>query len=261
MRGRVYRTGVALSLAASVAALTFILAEPVHGQQLIAIVAQAWPDWARFAAAGLGGYLLGSIPFGFIVVGMLRERDLTTEGSGRIGGTNAMRAGGLGAGALTVAGDVCKGYAAVVLARALLPGAVWADVLAGWGAVLGHNASVYIAFRGGAGSGPNMGVAGAFWPLSLIFTLACLPFSLFVIGYASVGSMLIAAAIVAISAIRAAQGLGPMEHVWYGLGASALVVYALRPNIERLVRGQERRVGLPARWNRRKQNQSVGSGQ
>jgi len=261
MRGRVYRGAVALSLAASVAALTFVLAEQAGGQRALAALAQLLPEWARLAASAIGGYLLGSIPFGFIFVGMLRERDITTEGSGRIGGTNAMRAGGMGAGALTVAGDVCKGFAAVVLARTLLPGSPWAEVLAGWGAVLGHNASIYVGFRGGAGSGPNMGVAGAFWPPSLIVTLACLPFSLLVIGYASVGSMLIAAVIIVIFALRAALGHGPVEYIWYGIGAAALVVYALRPNIERLVKGEERRLGLPARLSRAKQSKTAGSGQ
>lgn len=253
MRGRVYRTGVALSLVASVTVLTVLLVEQVGAQKLLSTLARTWPEWARWAAAGLGGYLLGSIPFGFIVVGMLRERDITTEGSGRIGGTNAMRAGGLGAGALTVAGDMCKGLAAVAWAHAVLPGMVWAEVLAGWGAVLGHNASIYLGFRGGAGSGPNMGVAGAFWPPSLIFTLLCLPFSLFIIGYASVGSLLIAAVIIALFALRAALGHGPVEYIWYGIGALALVVYALRPNIDRLLKGTEKRVGLPARQDKAKQ--------
>src|SRR3990172_9407147 len=161
MRGRVYRAGVAVALVAATAVLTFLLAEQAHGAQLLSALAMSWPDWARLAASGMVGYLLGSIPFGFIVVGVLRERDITTEGSGRIGGTNAMRAGGLGAAILTIAGDVCKGYAAVVAARALVPGVVWAEVLAGWGAVLGHNAPIYLGFRGGAGSGPSMGVAGA----------------------------------------------------------------------------------------------------
>jgi glycerol-3-phosphate acyltransferase PlsY len=205
------------------------------------------------AAAAVSGYLLGSIPFGFIVVGVLRERDITTEGSGRIGGTNALRAGGLGAAILTVAGDVAKGFAAVVAARALVPGSPWAEVLAGWGAVLGHNAPLYLGFRGGAGSGPNMGVAGAFWPPSLILTLSCLPFSMFVIGYASVGSLLIASVIIAIAAVRAALGHGPIEYIWYGIGALILVVYALRPNIERLVKGTEKRVGIPAILQKRRE--------
>ncbi len=253
MRGRVYRTGVAVSLVASVTILTVLLVEQAGAQKILSTLARSWPEWTRWAASGLGGYLLGSIPFGFIVVGMLRERDITTEGSGRIGGTNAMRAGGLGAGALTVAGDVCKGLAAVAWAHAVLPGVVWAGVLAGWAAVLGHNASIYLGFRGGAGSGPNMGVAGAFWPPSLIFTLLCLPFSLFVIGYASVGSLLIAAVIIALFAVRAALGHGPVEYVWYGIGALALVVYALRPNIDRLLKGTEKRVRLPAKQDKAKQ--------
>lgn len=246
MRGRIYRSGVALSLIASTVALTMLLAEQGGGQAALAALTQSLPEWARMAASALGGYLLGSIPFGFIMVGMLRERDITTEGSGRTGGTNAMRAGGMGAGALTVVGDIGKGMAAIQLAHAVLPGSPWAEVLAGWGAVLGHNASIYIGFRGGAGSGPNMGVAGAFWPPSLIFTLVCLPFSLFVIGYASVGSLLIAAVIIAIFVLRAALGQGPVEYIWYGIGAMTLVAYALRPNIERLIKGTEKRVGLPA---------------
>jgi len=253
MRGRVYRTGVAVSLVASVAVLTVLLVEQAGVQRMLSALAPSWPMWVRWVASGVGGYLLGSIPFGFIVVGMLRERDITAEGSGRIGGTNAMRAGGFGAGALTVAGDVCKGLAAVALARAVLPGVAWAEVLAGWGAVLGHNASIYLGFRGGAGSGPNMGVAGAFWPPSLIFTLACLPFSLFVIGYASVGSLLIAAVIIVIFVLRATGGYGPVEYIWYGIGAMALVAYALRPNIDRLRKGKEKRIGWSARRNKMRQ--------
>lgn len=250
MRGRIYRSGVALSLMASTAVLTIILGQQAGLEAALPALTRPWPDWLRYAASGVAGYLMGSIPFVFIVVGMLRERDITSEGSGRIGGTNAMRAGGLGAGALTVVGDISKGFAAIVLARALAPGAPWAEVLAGWGAVLGHNASIYLAFRGGAGSGPNMGVAGAFWPPSLIFTLACLPFSLFVIGYASIGSLLIAVVIIAILAVRAALGLNPVEYIWYGIGALFLVAYALRPNIDRLLKGTEKRVGLPARQHK-----------
>ena len=245
MGRRVYRTGMAAALAASTAVLTLLLVEQAGGQQMASALTQSWPDWAKWMAVCLGGYLLGSIPFGYIVIGILRERDLTTEGSGRTGGTNAMRAGGLGAGALTVVGDVFKGMAAVAFARAIMPDALWAEALAGWGAVLGHNASIYVGFRGGAGSGPNMGVAAAFWPPSLAFTLACFPISMFVIRYASVGSILIAGVIVAIFAARAALGHGPVEYVWYALGATTLVLYALRPNIERLLKGKEKPIALP----------------
>ena len=201
--------------------------------------------WWMAVLATLAGYLIGSIPMGYLVIRLLKGQDIREHGSGRTGGTNAMRAGGLGAAVLTVGGDVCKGAAAVIAARALFPGSVWAEVLAGWGAVLGHNASIYLGFKGGAGSGPNMGVAAAFWPPSLIFSLGCLLLSLFVIRYASLGSILIALTIIAVSAIRAVQGLGPIEHIGYGIGAMLLVVYALRPNIERLIKGTERPIPEP----------------
>jgi glycerol-3-phosphate acyltransferase PlsY len=241
---------VALSLIFSVAVITLLVGQQPTLSHLLNTLTQSWSDAARLVVATIVGYLLGAIPFGFIIVGFLRERDITSEGSGRTGGTNAMRAAGFGAGALTVVGDVAKGIAAVYAARELAPGMLWAEVVAGWGAVLGHNASLFLMFRGGAGSGPNMGAAGALWGPSLIFTLACLPFSLFVIGYASVGSLLIAVVIIVIFALRAILGHGPVEYVWYGVGTLLLVAYALRPNIERLLKGQEKRVGLPGRRQR-----------
>jgi glycerol-3-phosphate acyltransferase PlsY len=76
---------------------------------------------------------------------------------------------------------------------------------------------------------------------------------MFVIGYASVGSLLIASVIIAIAAVRAALGHGPIEYIWYGIGALILVVYALRPNIERLVKGTEKRVGIPAILQKRRE--------
>jgi acyl phosphate:glycerol-3-phosphate acyltransferase len=196
--------------------------------------------------SAVGGYLFGSIPFGFIIIGVLRERDITEEGSGRTGGTNALRAGGFGAAALTVTGDLLKGIAGVTLARLVFAGNLWAEVFAGWGVILGHNASIYLAFRGGAGTAPNMGVAAGLWFPSLIFTLPFFPIGMFVIRIASLTSLVAGLAIVAIFAVRALLGQGPWEYVAYGLGALFLVGYALRPNIVRLLNGTESWVDLRA---------------
>jgi len=157
MRGRVYRAGVALSLIFSVAMITLLVGQQPALNHLLNALTQNWSEAARLIVSTVVGYLLGAIPFGFIIVGFLRERDITAEGSGRTGGTNAMRAAGFGAGALTVVGDVAKGIAAVYAARELAPGMVWAEIVAGWGAVLGHNASIFLMFRGGAGSGRRAG--------------------------------------------------------------------------------------------------------
>jgi glycerol-3-phosphate acyltransferase PlsY len=98
-----------------------------------------------------------------------------------------------------------------------------------------------------------MGVAGAFWPPSLIFTLLSLPFSMFVIGYASLGSIFIAIVIIALLGIRALLGQGPVEYVVYGAGAMLLVMYALRPNLERLRNGTEKRITPPTLRGKAKQ--------
>jgi acyl phosphate:glycerol-3-phosphate acyltransferase len=245
MKRRVYRAGAMLALMAATAAITVVLTDNIL-PSVIAQQADRWSDTLRLAASGVGGYLFGSIPFGFIIIGVLRERDITEEGSGRTGGTNALRAGGFGAATLTVIGDLLKGLAGVTLARIVFVGNLWAEVFAGWGVILGHNASIYLAFRGGAGTAPNMGVAAGLWFPSLIFTLPFFPIGMFVIRIASLTSLAAGLAIVVIFAVRALLGQGPWEYVAYGLGALFLVAYALRPNIQRLLNGTESWVDLRA---------------
>jgi glycerol-3-phosphate acyltransferase PlsY len=245
MKRRVYRASALLALLVASAAITIVLAENgLH--TVIGLQVANWPDAVRQIAAAIGGYLFGSIPFGFIIIGVLRERDITEEGSGRTGGTNALRAGGFGAATLTVIGDLLKGMAGVAFARMVFQGNLWAEVFAGWGVILGHNASIYLAFRGGAGTAPNMGVAAGFWFPSLIFTLPFFPIGMFVIRIASLTSLVAGLAIVVLFAVRALLGHGPWEYAAYGLGALALVAYALRPNIERLLKGTESLVDLRA---------------
>src|SRR5512143_650380 len=103
--------------------------------------------------AAIAGYLIGSIPTGYLVVGALTGIDVRKVGSGRTGGTNAMRAGGVRAFALTGIGDMLKGIAAVLAARLIV---TWlaagdrplAEAVAGFAAVCGHNWSVFLGFKG-----------------------------------------------------------------------------------------------------------------
>lgn len=211
--------------------------------------------WGLLGAVAVG-YLLGAIPFGYTFVWWLARRDITQTGSGRTGGTNALRAGGPAAGVLTAVFDFLKGAAAVVVARALMQGQEvqpWAEALAGAAAVLGHNASVFVGFKGGAGSGPNVGAAVALWPLSAAILIPATPILLFGTGYASVTSMTLALLVLAIFAVRALQGLSPWAYViGYALVTTILVFFALVPNIQRLLRGEERMVGPRARARREK---------
>lgn len=197
------------------------------------------------------GYLLGAIPFGYTFVWWVARRDVTRTGSGRTGGTNALRAGGPVAGVLTAVFDFLKGALAVIVARALAQGQEvqpWAEALAGAAAVLGHNASIFIGFKGGAGTGPNVGAAVALWPPSALLLIPLVPLLVIVTGYASVTSMTLALLILAVFVVRAAQGFAFWAYVWgYALITTVLVYFALLPNIRRLLRGEESKVGPRAR--------------
>lgn len=197
--------------------------------------------WYQLLFAAVLGYLLGSIPVGYLVIYAMKRQDIRQQGSGRTGGTNALRAGGSWAGVLTGAGDIIKGILAILVARWITGGAVWGDVLAAVAAVIGHNWSLYLGFKGGAGTGPNIGACIAIWPLSALWLIPLLPFGLNVIGYASVTSIVIGVVIPVTLAIRAATGAGPWLHVLYGALAALAVIWALRPNIKRILAGTEPR--------------------
>ena len=93
------------------------------------------------------GYILGSIPFGLIIVKLKTGKDIRTVESGRTGGTNAVRAAGLGAGLLTAIMDILKGAVAVWVAQALSPGNHLIHVLAPVAAIVGHNYSAFLIDR------------------------------------------------------------------------------------------------------------------
>jgi acyl phosphate:glycerol-3-phosphate acyltransferase len=198
-------------------------------------------EWYRLLLATMAAYLLGSIPVGYLVIYLMKGRDIRTIGSGRTGGTNALRAGGSIAGILTGGGDILKGIAAVVVARAIAGHLPVVEVFAGVAAVVGHNWSIFMNFKGGAGTGPNIGACIALWPLSAVWLIPLLPFGLNVVRYASLTSLIIAAVIPITLAIRAALGYGPWLYVVYGLLSAAAVTWALRPNIKRLINGTEPR--------------------
>ncbi|MDW8185328.1 MAG: glycerol-3-phosphate acyltransferase, partial [Anaerolineae bacterium] len=201
----------------------------------------------RSVALLLGAYLLGSFPTGWVVVRLLTGQDVRRVGSGRTGGTNAMRAGGLPAGLLTGLGDLLKGALAILLARLLFPDQPMAGVIAGWLAVAGHNWSIWMGFRGGAGTAPNIGAALALWPLSAAVLLPMIPLAAALTGYASLTSMVLALAIPLVFAVRTVFFNGPWVEILYGLGTLGMVAWALRPNFRRLREGTEPRLRISMR--------------
>lgn len=200
--------------------------------------------------AGLTGYVFGAIPFGFIFVRIVKGVDLREVGSGRTGGTNSMRAAGFGVGLLTFLLDVLKGATAVWLARLLFGGVLpagwqpWADVMAGATAVTGHNWSVFLKFKGGAGTGPNMGWATAVWWPMFPINFAIGGLLLRKQGMASVASLVVAGLIILLFAGRYVMGADESAaYMVGGVVTAVIVAWSLRPNIQRILTGKERVVG------------------
>ncbi|HEY57681.1 MAG TPA: glycerol-3-phosphate acyltransferase [Anaerolineae bacterium] len=201
-------------------------------------------------------YLLGSIPFGYVIVKVTRGEDVRRIQSGRTGGTNTMRAAGFWAGLITAILDITKGALSVWLARAVFPGNPWMHILAPVMVIIGHNYSLVLAergeegklrFFGGAGGTPCVGGSVGLWPPMLFILPPLGALVLFGIGYASVATMSMAFLSTVIFAYRAYLGLSPWPYAVYGLLSLALIMWALRPNIRRLLNGTERLVGWRAK--------------
>jgi glycerol-3-phosphate acyltransferase PlsY len=205
---------------------------------------------------GLAGYLIGSIPFGWLIVKLVKGIDVREYGSGRTGGTNVFRAAGVAAGLTTAILDVLKGVAAVLIVRQFIADtAGWAEALAGFGVVLGHNASCFLSFRGGAGGATAVGTSIAIWPWGGLPAFAIGSLMLFVGGYASIASMLAGTTVAVANTVGAALGVTHWAYAAYGWGVLGLILIALRPNIERLRAGTEKRVS----WFRRTDSARSGS--
>ncbi len=202
-------------------------------------------------------YFLGSIPFGLIIVKLTTGKDIRAVESGRTGGTNAMRAAGMWAGLATAILDVVKGFCSVVVAHWLVPGAhAWLDVLAPFMAIIGHNYSVFLIertdtgwlrFRGGAGGATCLGGSIGLWFPSVLIIIPLCGLIFYFGGYASITTLSVALVSTAIFAYRAYLGLNPWQYAVYGLLAFLALAWTLRPNIKRLIEGNERVVGLRAK--------------
>lgn len=201
----------------------------------------------------LVGYVLGSIPFGLIVVKIISGKDIRRVASGRTGGTNAMRAAGVLAGVFTALLDILKAAAAVWLAKSFSSN-IWMHVFAPVMTIVGHNWSIFLAerrpdghlrLRGGAGGAAAGGGAFGLWAPAGFMILPISGLIWFGVGYASITTLSVGLLSIIIFGVRAALGLGPWQYVLYGVIAELIMAWSLRGNLKRLKDGTERRHGLP----------------
>lgn len=189
-------------------------------------------------AAFAGGYLLGSLPFGLILTRLAGLGDVRKIGSGNIGATNVLRTGRKDIAAATLLLDTAKGAAAVLIAREWGPDmAVWAAL----GAFIGHLHPVWLGFKGGKGVATFLGITFALhWPAGLIFCAVWLA-AAFLFRMSSLAALYASAAIpISMWAMD--------EFLWARTAAilTLLIWFAHRPNIGRIWRGEESRIGAKA---------------
>jgi acyl phosphate:glycerol-3-phosphate acyltransferase len=199
-------------------------------------------------------YVIGSIPFGLLIVKLKTGKDIRNVESGRTGGTNAMRAAGFWAGLLTALMDILKGAVGVWIVRAVFPGNNLLQVLSPLASILGHNYSIFlidrdangrfVRLRGGAGGAPSVGGAMGLWAPAFLIIVPLGALVFFTLGYASVTTMSVALFAIIVFAVRAALGIDPWIYVLYGVIAELLLIWALRPNIRKLMAGSERVIGI-----------------
>lgn len=188
-------------------------------------------------AAGIIGYLVGSIPFGLVFAKLFGLGDLRKIGSGNIGATNVLRTGNKLAAFLTLLFDIGKGGAVAFAVGYFIPN-VHSELAAGFWAVIGHNFPVWLNFRGGKGVATTIGVLLATsWP----------------VGLAAIVTWLVVAAITRYSSLAALVALGaaPVFSYFFATpqhmilsGLLVVVVWARHhQNIRRLLNGTETKIG------------------
>jgi len=202
-----------------------------------------------YLSAALSAYLLGSIPFGYLLVRFVRKEDIRQKGSGNIGATNVMRSGSKGLGVVTFLLDVLKGFAAVWLCRSVAPrfgltpeAQANAVAIAALFVVLGHIYTVWLGFRGGKGVATAFGVflALALWPALAGVGVFALVFAMS--RYVSLGSIVAAAAFPVLAMLMPHAPRTPWGVVVIFL-IPLIVILKHHQNIARLVSGTEYRFG------------------
>ena len=192
----------------------------------------------------LGGYLLGSIPFGVVITRAAGAGDVRSIGSGNIGATNVLRTGRKDLALATLLLDAGKGAAALLIARWLFDNDV-AAVIAGGAAFLGHLFPVWLGFKGGKGVATFFGlIIAAAWPLGLMAGATWLIVA-FVLRYSSLAA-LVASAATPLYALLPLAALGlpaPAPVLLLSVFTAVLIWIRHHENIGRLMKGTESRIG------------------
>ena len=189
------------------------------------------------------GYLLGAIPFGYIAGKLFGGVDVRDHGSGSIGMTNVMRTVSPPVAILVLALDMGKAAGAVVLAR-VIADAPMVETLTGIAVIAGHSWSVFIGFTGGKGTATGWGALFALSPIAGIVASVIGVGLVAITRYVSLGSIVAATlGALTLAVIAVVNEAVPLEYVLYGAAGAPIILFKHRDNIQRLLKGEERKLG------------------
>jgi glycerol-3-phosphate acyltransferase PlsY len=194
--------------------------------------------WKALLVAA-ASYLLGSIPFGYLLYRLRRGEDIREVGSGNIGATNVLRAGGVAAGVTTLFLDAVKGYLAVVLAARIAGASPEWSSLAAVVAVGGHIFSAFLKFRGGKGVATALGAFLGIAPVPVLVAAGIFVMAAAVWRYVSLASIV---AVGSFPVVLLALGGYPGALVASAFATSAMIVFRHSSNMRRLWSGTEARI-------------------
>ncbi len=183
-------------------------------------------------------YLIGSIPFSYLIARLVTGKDIRGMGSGNVGATNVMRTTGRSAGIAALLLDVLKGAGSVWLAH-VLGGDSTAMAVCGFMAMLGHSFPIFLGFRGGKSVATGGGAFGALAPLAMLSSIGVFGISLFLFRIVSFGSVIAAASFPVLAWL---YGAGKGIVLWGAISATWIIVRH-HGNIVRLFQGTEHKLG------------------
>jgi glycerol-3-phosphate acyltransferase PlsY len=182
-------------------------------------------------------YILGSVPFG-VLVARSKGIDIQKVGSGNIGATNVLRTLGKVPALITLVGDTFKGVTAIVMSR-LFAGGDFIEGIAGVAVVFGHMYSIFLSFRGGKGVATGFGVFAVYSPVSALVSITVWILTALFLRYSSLAAI---TAFFSLPIILAASGASGVK-IFFAIVIAFLIILRHKQNIQRLVKGQETRIG------------------
>ncbi len=182
-------------------------------------------------------YLIGSMPFGYIVAKVVKKIDIRDYGSGNIGATNAFRVLGPWLASLVLIGDLLKGFLAIVLFSQLNIDSLFVIILGGLAVIGGHDWSIFLKFKGGKGIATTYGVFLALNPKIALLSALIWLIVIALTRYASLASILSLSVLV----VLMLWFRQPQEYIIFSVIILALALYRHRGNILRLKEGKEKK--------------------